>query len=630
MKILIIDDSPFSRTIIEQALSPLNIECIQAECGATAWKILQSDQSIKLITLDMVLPDTDGLTFLKRCRSLPNIRQLDFVLITSKKSDDIRVSAFEYGAANFLTKPFKPLSLINVCKRLLFKNNQFSDCQILIVDDSSTTRELIAKSLAFFGVKTIEVSSAIEAIKLFRLGEKIDLLITDMRMPKMTGSELSYKVRQMPNYSTIPIIMLSSNTCIESTLNCFKSGISDYLSKPFISEELIARVRVHLSSYLQSLEAQETLQELEDLNRIKDEILAVCSHDIRSPLTSILGNTELLLEQSVPEAKEFLEDIKDSGQTVLSLVNKLLETGKNNSQKEKYFLILKSQNILMKVIRQLNAKATLKDLKIETSLIDAEIKGDESDLKRIFSNLLSNALKFTPEHGRIYISSKKSNQNLIIKIQDSGIGIPSEMIPQLFEKYTQSSIEGTSGEASTGLGMSIVQDLVQKHKGSIEVISEVGVGSIFSVSLPLSQQDRRNSISFDLSQSRILIADDDLCNLRLLEKVLSKSDIKQITSVQNGEALVEAYKESMEDQPYQIIITDIEMPKLNGEQAIEIIRGLHNSKEPLYIIALSGHKEVYFKNGLFDEVLTKPIIPPQLRSCLANLNSSTTPPTSSQ
>ncbi|NQZ59539.1 MAG: response regulator, partial [Lentisphaeraceae bacterium] len=426
MKILIIDESLFSRTIIQHTLKPLNIECLHASDGETAWAHLLNDPDISLVTLSMVLPDTSGLEFLIKCRTLKNISHLDFILITSTDDEATRTKAFEYGATNFISKPFKAETLINICKRLLFKDNLFDGCQILIVDDSHTTRELIKKALSFLGVKITEASSGADALQLLNEGLKVDLLITDMMMPEMNGTELTWEVRQLANYHSVPIIMLSGDTRMENILNYFKAGISDYLCKPFISEELIARVRVHLSLYLQSQEAQDTMQDLEELSRMKDEVLAVCSHDIRSPLNAILGNAELLLDEGESKTQEYAHDIKDSAITLLELVNDLLDVSKKQATEASTKTKIDLQKVITKTIRQQNSRIVNKSLNLQTNLSQVFVLAEESSLKRVFANLLSNAIKFTPQSGTITITCTEEENQVKIIIMDSGIGIPKD------------------------------------------------------------------------------------------------------------------------------------------------------------------------------------------------------------
>ncbi|MCH2207886.1 MAG: response regulator [Lentisphaerales bacterium] len=634
MKILIIDESLFSRTIIQQALIPLDIQCLHASDGKTAWKILHENEDIRLVTLSMVLEDTSGLEFLIRCQNLKNIGKLDFVLITSTNDETTRAQAFEYGTANFLSKPFKPETLVNICKRLLFKDNLFYGCHILIVDDSRTTRELIKKALSFLGIKIAEASSGAEALELLRNGPKIDLVITDMMMPEMNGTELTWEIRQLENYHSVPIIMLSGDTKMENILNYFKAGISDYLCKPFVSEELIARVRVHLSLYLQSQEAQETMLELEELSRMKDEVLAVCSHDIRSPLNAILGNTELLLDEAVPGIKDYATDIKDSATTLLELVNDLLDAGKKQATEASQKSELDLQKVIMKAIRQQNSRIINKSLNLQSSLNPTLIFGEESSLKRIFANLLSNAIKFTPSDGTITLSCEEINDQAVVIVKDSGIGIPAEMVPKLFDKNTPASRAGTDGEESTGLGMSIVKELVHHHDGNIEVQSVENSGTAFIITFPLVQSKtakvKKDSkiektikpdkpvITKTISpqQANILIVDDNSANLRLLEKMLKKNGFENITKAENGVEAMDLYCAFYEDTGFDLVITDIEMPEKNGDEVADEIRKLPNSVKKPFIVALSGHRGAEYPEGLFDAALTKPILVNQLKSTL--------------
>ena len=637
MKILIVDESLFSRTMIQQALTPLDMVCLHAKDGKTAWQMLSEHDDIRLVTLSMILEDISGLEFLMKCRSLKNISKLDFVLITSNDDEVTRARAFEYGATNFLPKPFKPETLINICKRLLFKDNLFFGCNILIVDDSRMTRELIKKGLTFLGVNITEAGSASEGLEVLKNNSNINLIITDMMMPGMNGTEFTWEIRHLEKYQSVPVIMLSGDTKMENILNYFKAGISDYLCKPFVTEELIARVRVHLNLYLQNQEAQETMQELEKVSRMKDELLAVCSHDIRSPLNAILGNSELLLDEALPGTKEYATDIKDSAVTLLELVNELLDDGKKQAIGQAGKTDLDLRKIIIKSIRQQNSRLINKKINLETKLNESIILGDESSLKRVFANLLSNAIKFTPRNGSIFISCEQRGETAVVHIKDSGIGIPEDMIPKLFEKYTPASRKGTDGEESTGLGMSIVNDLVLDHDGKIEVASKEGKGTTFTLIFPLVQKKtivEPEDISkenkeieatstmeglIEPEEAHLLIVDDNKANLRLLEKMLKKNHFNSIVKAENGLEALEAYKSVNSNHVFDIIITDIEMPEKNGDEFAADIREINKEDKSAFIIALTGHRGAEYPDGLFDVVLAKPVIMHQLKKALSKV-----------
>ncbi|NQZ58459.1 MAG: response regulator, partial [Lentisphaeraceae bacterium] len=194
------------------------------------------------------------------------------------------------------------------------------------------------------------------------------------------------------------------------------------------------------------------------------------------------------------------------------------------------------------------------------------------------------------------------------------------------DKYTSASRAGTDGEASTGLGMSIVKELINLHDGEIEVNSVENHGTTFTITFPalnFKEKKPTESASADkpslenMKKSKILIADDNRSNLRLLHKMLSKHGAEYITPVENGTEVIALYKESYHKQGFDIIITDIEMPKMNGDVAAEEIRSLSNSNTSPFIIALSGHKNTKFREGLFNKVLTKPVSLAHLQKALS-------------
>ncbi|MCM8530541.1 MAG: ATP-binding protein [Lentisphaeraceae bacterium] len=257
------------------------------------------------------------------------------------------------------------------------------------------------------------------------------------------------------------------------------------------------------------------------------------------------------------------------------------------------------------------------------------VLGDESSFKRIFLNLLSNAIKFTPSSGDISMSIVEQGEKALITISDSGIGIPKEMIPKLFDKYTEASRSGTDGEASTGLGMSIVKELIESNKGTITVESSEDEGTTFSLLFPCAELEVKaetslvketESIELDsekISTAKVLIADDNFANLRLLEKILTKIGIAKITKANDGLELLVAFDQHVLSEPFDLVITDIEMPGKNGDDAAKLIRAQENVTQP-YIIALSGHTQEFYTEGLFNKVLLKPVLKNDLLKTLSD------------
>ena len=227
------------------------------------------------------------------------------------------------------------------------------------------------------------------------------------------------------------------------------------------------------------------------------------------------------------------KQISTSGNYLLSLINDILDLGKSTANKSsENFTKLKITKIIEHCINTLQASANKKNIQLKFTypkrFEDLHINGEEVSLIRIFTNLISNSLKFTEKQGLVSLQLNQNKEKIEVIIKDNGIGIPDDKIPVLFDKYTSASQSGTDGEKSTGLGMSIVKTLVDMHKGNISIFSKVGVGTIITLSFPLAEAplkehqtlnlDAELQKNVDISGKHILIVDDNPVNLSLVRK----------------------------------------------------------------------------------------------------------------
>ncbi|MCP4216672.1 MAG: HAMP domain-containing histidine kinase [bacterium] len=244
------------------------------------------------------------------------------------------------------------------------------------------------------------------------------------------------------------------------------------------------------------VELKQQYEELQTVNHLKDEFLAATTHDLRSPITAILGFTDLILldDELSQEGILRMGHIRQSTEFLASLVNDVLDISQLEADKTQLKM---TPTALAKIIESsidtLHYMALPKDISISFSnkVEPNMVKGDYEALLRIMNNLLSNAIKFTNRGGRVEVNLlpvSKDNDGrsglLAVEVKDTGIGIPEEKIPQLFQTYTPVSRPGTAGEKGTGLGLSITKNLLEKHNGSIEVNSKEGEGSCFTITLP--------------------------------------------------------------------------------------------------------------------------------------------------
>ena len=337
------------------------------------------------------------------------------------------------------------------------------------------------------------------------------------------------------------------------------------------------------------------------LNETKDRFLSIVSHDLRTPFSSILGFTELLLNDDSltdKERKEYINFIRESSNSMLSLVNSLLDwnrlqSGRIQFEPEKTYVY----SIIENSINSLAGAALRKKITLRSTVSkEIQIFVDENLISQVFNNLISNAIKFTNSNGTISISVKPSERIRFLEfsIQDTGVGIKAADVKKLFSVDSKFTKEGTSGEKGSGMGLNIVNDIIQKHGGSIWVESEPGKGSNFKFTLPIAS-------------AVILLVDDNKTDRLLYSKIL-----KNITPDYNVEVASNG-KEAMEiiiKSPPALVITDHNMPEMNGIRFVQEIQKLEvKSKPPIIILSGDIDRTAIHDYGLLgiDYIFQKPV-----------------------
>jgi two-component system, sensor histidine kinase and response regulator len=367
--------------------------------------------------------------------------------------------------------------------------SQSNSSVILIVDDDPRNLQLLGTILQENSYDIEFATSGKAALDWINI-KKFDLILLDINMPGMDGFEVCTKIRSNPEMVHIPIIFLSAETERENILKGFDLGAQDYITKPFDSRELLVRIRTHLAlkDTLEKLEIEK--EHAQSADHLKSAFLATMSHELRTPLNSILGFTGILI-QGKPgslndEQKKQLGMVQNSARHLLSLINDVLDISKIEAGQLKINLQqFKLPEVIKKVVETNKPFAERKDLKISVSIDENinDITSDSMRVQQILLNLLNNAIKFT-ETGTISISCFSVSDFVKIQITDSGIGIESEKIEQLFKPFMQIDTGLTRTKEGTGLGLSICKKLTEMLNGKIEVESKPGSGSTFTVILP--------------------------------------------------------------------------------------------------------------------------------------------------
>lgn len=325
-------------------------------------------------------------------------------------------------------------------------------------------------------------------------------------------------------------------------------------------------------------ELKQSAANLKKLNDAKDRFLSIISHDLRAPFSSILGFTDLLLEDDTlteEEKQQYISYIQDSSKSMLSLVNSMLDwtrlqTGRIKFEPEK----LNAREIVESSINTVSGIALKKGVEIE-NLVEPglHIFADKNLILQVFNNLLSNAVKFTKLGDRIIISVDASQTSRFIRfsVKDTGVGIKEGNLDKLFSIETKFTSEGTAGEKGSGLGLSLVKEIIEKHGGSIDVKSEFGRGTEFIFTIPVAS-------------TKILLVDHNTRERMFYSKVLINITTDYaINVVSNGKEALDRIIQS----PPALVITEHKMPIMGGLTLVrELIK--HNLKENIPVIVLTG------------------------------------------
>ena len=521
------------------------------------------------------------------------------------------------------------------------KNSENGREKILIVDDMPANIRILGQLLRDrYDIRI--ANGGKKALAIAASENPPDLVLLDIMMPDMDGYEVCRRLKKDERLRNIPVIFITAKGEVEDETKGLEIGAVDYIIKPFNPSIIMARVKTHLELKRQRDELAQMTLDLTELNHMKDNLLAVCSHDLRSPLNGILGFADLLLEKEYLESedRESLTHIKASGNVLLGLINDILDLSKVRAEQvELKMEPLSLVNVIKTSISALKhlAMGKRQSLDFEDRAGDAAILGNASTLGRVFNNLLSNASKFTPEEGSIRVNIEPGADGKVwAKVIDTGIGIPEDKIPYLFDQFTQTSQSGTSGEQGTGLGMSIVKEILHKHGVPLEVESEEGKGTCFKLTFsPSKQAPAASPDGVRLSSHyeplplekkkhlKILLAEDNPVNRKLGEKMLGKAG-HEVTVANDGEEALMRYTASPED--FDLIFMDIQMPRMNGFEGTKAIRefeatkpegvdhaalGLQSSGKRVPIVAMTGNalegdREKCLSAGM-DDYMIKPI-----------------------
>ena len=477
---------------------------------------------------------------------------------------------------------------------------------ILVVDDTPINTQLLVSMLGISHTILTAVNG-LEALEITR-EQMPDLILLDIEMPDLDGYEVCTQLKADQKTKGIPIIFLTAKDTKHEEAKGLSLGAIDYITKPFSSIVVAARVKNqlqikhqkdHLERLTEALKeskqaAEEAKESAERANQAKSSFLANMSHDIRTPMNAIIGLTDLALHFDVPnEVEEHLIKIERASKTLLRIINDILdfskiEAGKLSLKPSRFDL----RDLFDNLGNLLRQSASNKGVELNMSVVASTpnaLIGDNLRLEQILMNLIANAIKFT-ESGEIDVRAAPMDQNdnrvrIAFSVRDTGIGMYTTQISNLFEPFSQGDSSITRKYEGSGLGLSICKRLVGMMEGQIMVESQPGVGSefCFTATFELPQRERRLEFKppKELQNLQILVIDDNETARHILKENLRGFQFAPEVVSSGGEAVKLARKAAENGTPFDLVFVDQRMPIMSGiETTQKLLNSLSISHSP--------------------------------------------------
>jgi two-component system, sensor histidine kinase and response regulator len=361
-----------------------------------------------------------------------------------------------------------------------------SGASVLVVDDTIENLRLLAGMLGEHGYEVRPVTSGRQALQA-AAGDPPDLILLDVNMPDMNGYEVCERLKASPDLRDIPVVFLTALTDTADKLKAFEVGGADYVTKPFQVEEVLARVQAHVALHRSRTELAESYDRLRALERLRDDLVHMVVHDMRSPLTVLLNTLDFLRDDVEPLGGRVLRDLAaatEAANTLTGMANDLLDVSRLEAGS---MPLARAVTDIVEVASRVQAGLTRLD---STRVIEVEAAGrfavdcDAALVQRVLENLVVNAVKHAPAGGRIRIVVTVAPGRLRVAVHDEGPGVPPEERSRIFEKFATVGPRKAGARHSAGLGLAFCKLAIEAHGGSIGVDDGAPQGSVFWFELP--------------------------------------------------------------------------------------------------------------------------------------------------
>ncbi len=467
------------------------------------------------------------------------------------------------------------------------------------------------------------------------VGQRITLIIPRERWPEQ--DEVLARVckgESIDHFDTVRVRKSGERIDVSLTVSPVKDARGRIIGASKIARDVSDRKRAEAERTKLLQTVQQAREEAEELNRSKDQFLAVLSHELRTPLNAIFGWARMLQSAAMDEAtsRRAIDAILRNATAQVQLVEDLLDVSRIITGKMRLdvqWLDLKS--VIESALDAVQPAASAKGLKIETVLDPnaGPVVGAADRLRQVVWNLLMNAIKFTPRDGRVQVHLRKLKSHVEIVVSDSGEGIQPEILPFIFDRFRQGDSTTTRPHGGLGLGLALVRHLVDLHGGRVRAASEgPGRGATFVVELPVAILGPEAGTTLETSAAmgalplqnvRVLLVDDDADGLDLTTVMLTNSGAQVKTAVSVAAAL-----DVLESWPADVLVSDIEMPGEDGYELLRRIRAKERggrTRLPALALTAYGRPEDRRRTlaAGYNLHLAKPIDPSELVLAVANL-----------
>jgi two-component system, sensor histidine kinase and response regulator len=360
--------------------------------------------------------------------------------------------------------------------------------RILVVDDQDANRLLMRDLLESQGHEVLEATDGTEALR--RVGEAMpDVVLLDIGMPGMDGFEVCRRLKADPVTASIPVLLVTAMTQRDQRLLGIGAGANDYITKPVDRSDLSLRVGNAIRMRHLYLEVEAQYRQLEKLELLRDSLVHMIVHDLRSPLAGIrayldlvkmdgAGKLDLELTQSIDAARKVAVEMTDMVSDLLDVSR--LEVGKMPLE----LAPADMGGLVVEAVAAAGASPRVR-IRVEPPADKLRVVCDAGVIRRVLTNLISNAVKFTPSSGQVAVSARGNGSEVKVEVVDTGPGIPPEYHQKVFEKYGQVEAARHGAKHSTGLGLTFCKLAVEAHGGQVGLESAVGTGSTFWIVLPV-------------------------------------------------------------------------------------------------------------------------------------------------